>query len=160
MSEYNNSILEPKKEINDLEEDSATAELEEDDDDNYDDDEESPLIVIVGDDPGLSTGAVGYITFDGQREILVPYQDYPQAYKTPTGKHHVLITADPKSSPMYSMTAKLDKDIDFGYNNVLWVDIRSTYSNTQIDWKLLPRSEHERIPAEAKALIIERGSIN
>jgi len=173
LNKYDDSINALKKELEDLEDEIVAAKMEEDeddeddeddeyDDDEYDDDDcdNNPLIVILGDDPGLSTGAVGYITFDNKEETLVSYSDYPQAYSVPGGKHSVLITADPKDSPIYDITARLDKVIDFGYNNVLWVDIRSTYSNTQIDWKVLPRSEYNKIPADARASIIQNGSID
>jgi len=117
-------------------------------------------IIIVGDDPGLSTGAVGYITLDHGREILVPYSDYPQSYTVPSGKHHILITADPKNSPIYSVTAKLDREMDFTPGNILWVDIRSTYAKTEIDWKVISKAEFEKnIPAQARASIIKKGSI-
>ncbi len=119
-----------------------------------------PKIIILGDDPGLSTGAVGYITLDNGKEILVPYSDSPQEYNVPSGSHHVLITADPKSSPMYHMTAKLDKEINFGQNNILWVDIRSTMENTSINWKLITREEFvKNIPSVVRNSIIKKGNL-
>jgi len=120
----------------------------------------SAQIIILGDDPGLSTGAVGYITFDNGKELLVPYSDYPQSYAVPSGKHHVLITADPKSSPGYYVTAKLDREIDFGLSNILWVDIRTTYTKTEINWKLITQAVFEsEIPSQARDSIIKKGNI-